>query len=292
MPIVRMPNGDNVRFPDEMPKEQIRAFISDRFPGVFDNQISKTIKNDVEQAQNNYWTQFKKIDPVTKETPTDYGTGLDYGFLILVLVLVLLFFSPFDKKGIKSILSVSYIKNKGVRRISFVLGLLISLLSFSIWMSQLDNNISYKKYHGIREVQNLYYSNKLTEQQLENIYKSMYPTAIITFHQWKLVFLQKEPELSLANGYYNWCKANDPLLRKWVEQDRYGIYREARAGTDRGPPCALVVWPMEHDIVVKLTNWSYLLWLFGIIFMFYFPFYLSCAIKWIVEGFKKSNKGK
>jgi len=35
MPVVRMPNGDLVRFPNEMPKEQISQFIEAKFPNVF-----------------------------------------------------------------------------------------------------------------------------------------------------------------------------------------------------------------------------------------------------------------
>lgn len=36
MPVVRMPNGDLVRFPNEMPKEQISQFIETKFPNAFD----------------------------------------------------------------------------------------------------------------------------------------------------------------------------------------------------------------------------------------------------------------
>ena len=32
MPIVAMPNGDQVQFPDDMPKEQIRSMILSKFP--------------------------------------------------------------------------------------------------------------------------------------------------------------------------------------------------------------------------------------------------------------------
>lgn len=35
MPVVRMPNGDLVRFPDEMPREEIGQFIESKFPGAF-----------------------------------------------------------------------------------------------------------------------------------------------------------------------------------------------------------------------------------------------------------------
>lgn len=35
MPTVKMPNGDLVRFPDDMPKEKITAFIQEKFPDAF-----------------------------------------------------------------------------------------------------------------------------------------------------------------------------------------------------------------------------------------------------------------
>jgi hypothetical protein len=35
MPIVRMPNGDQVRFPDDLPKEKIREFIAKKFPDAY-----------------------------------------------------------------------------------------------------------------------------------------------------------------------------------------------------------------------------------------------------------------
>lgn len=34
MPVVRMPNGDNVRFPDDMPREQIKGLIASKFPDL------------------------------------------------------------------------------------------------------------------------------------------------------------------------------------------------------------------------------------------------------------------
>ncbi len=39
MTIVRMPNGKKVRFPDEMPREEIRGFILKKFPDAFSNNV-------------------------------------------------------------------------------------------------------------------------------------------------------------------------------------------------------------------------------------------------------------
>ena len=34
MPVVRMPNGDKVRFPDDMPADEIKHLILKKFPDV------------------------------------------------------------------------------------------------------------------------------------------------------------------------------------------------------------------------------------------------------------------
>lgn len=41
MPVVKMPNGDQVSFPDEMPKEQIRDLIASKFPDAVPKPASK-----------------------------------------------------------------------------------------------------------------------------------------------------------------------------------------------------------------------------------------------------------
>lgn len=41
MPVVKMPNGDQVSFPDEMPKEQIRDLIASKFPDAVPKPESK-----------------------------------------------------------------------------------------------------------------------------------------------------------------------------------------------------------------------------------------------------------
>lgn len=45
MPIVRMPDGTNVKFPDDMPKEQIRGLISQKFPDVAPKSFSDKAKD-------------------------------------------------------------------------------------------------------------------------------------------------------------------------------------------------------------------------------------------------------
>ena len=51
MPVIRMPDGQNVRFPDDMPAEQIKGIISQKFPDIKQEQPSMTKEQAQEKAQ-------------------------------------------------------------------------------------------------------------------------------------------------------------------------------------------------------------------------------------------------
>jgi hypothetical protein len=50
MPIVEMPNGDRVQFPDDMPKEQIRSMIATKFPELQNTQPAAASADPWERA--------------------------------------------------------------------------------------------------------------------------------------------------------------------------------------------------------------------------------------------------
>jgi hypothetical protein len=52
----------------------------------------------------------------------------------------------------KNILMVSYLKNKGIRRICFILGIFFSLLFLDGWIYRLDYNFYNEKYKNITEM--------------------------------------------------------------------------------------------------------------------------------------------
>lgn len=55
MPVVKMPNGDLVRFPDDMPKETISSFIATRFP----DEVKAQLKDKAEAVQSGMsWSQI------------------------------------------------------------------------------------------------------------------------------------------------------------------------------------------------------------------------------------------
>lgn len=78
MPVVKMPNGDLVQFPDDMPKEQIRGLIASKFPEVAANN----------EAPNDEATIWHKIGAtidgtaqgMTMATSDEIAAGLQTGF--------------------------------------------------------------------------------------------------------------------------------------------------------------------------------------------------------------------
>lgn len=51
MPIIRMPDGQQVRFPDDMPKEQIKGMIASKFPDFANQQTPQLKITDEQKAQ-------------------------------------------------------------------------------------------------------------------------------------------------------------------------------------------------------------------------------------------------
>src|SRR6478609_5161150 len=71
MPIVAMPNGDQVQFPDDMPKDQIRSLILSKFPDA-GKQAEAKAPDDHGLARRQAMTPTEKaISPIT-EYPRNY----------------------------------------------------------------------------------------------------------------------------------------------------------------------------------------------------------------------------
>lgn len=81
MPIVKMPDGQNVRFPDDMPKEQIRSLIIQKFP-----ELGATVE-EKETVNLNPLTEEQKAKPANDYTKgtikaflEGWGEGIESGF--------------------------------------------------------------------------------------------------------------------------------------------------------------------------------------------------------------------
>jgi len=85
MPIVEMPNGDKVQFPDGMPKEQIRGLIASKFPELEQNAPPQATPAPVEAAKSSR-DQFYgdgvmgKIGKSLGAASDMVGSGLTFGF--------------------------------------------------------------------------------------------------------------------------------------------------------------------------------------------------------------------
>src|SRR6478752_3772645 len=70
MPIVAMPNGDQVQFPDDMPKDQIRSLILSKFPDA--GKQAAAPADDHGLARRQAMTPAEKaVSPIT-EYPRNY----------------------------------------------------------------------------------------------------------------------------------------------------------------------------------------------------------------------------
>jgi hypothetical protein len=61
MPIVKMPDGTNVRFSDDTPKEQIRAVIDSKFPDYWRTLDAKAGYAEREAARQKEFDANKSI---------------------------------------------------------------------------------------------------------------------------------------------------------------------------------------------------------------------------------------
>ena len=77
MPIVKMPDGKNVRFPDDMPKEQIRGLILQKFPELRQpkEEIQLTALIEDQKAKTPMVRQFAEV----AEIPNDFVEGAKEG---------------------------------------------------------------------------------------------------------------------------------------------------------------------------------------------------------------------
>ena len=70
MPIVAMPNGDQVQFPDDMPKEQIRSMILSKFPDAAKQAAGAPDDHGLAHRQTMTAAE-KAVSPIT-EYPRNY----------------------------------------------------------------------------------------------------------------------------------------------------------------------------------------------------------------------------
>ncbi|MBP5698495.1 MAG: hypothetical protein J6W96_03090 [Alphaproteobacteria bacterium] len=116
---------------------------------------------------------------------------------------------------LKNILLISYLKNKGVRRICFVIGVLLTIIPTYIWYENLNDNFYNETYKNIEEFVHKPWNRYNQDKQREVFNK--YPVDIgykdlTQFDLWKSFFFdQSGPGYAVKIYYLEQCniKKND-----------------------------------------------------------------------------------
>jgi hypothetical protein len=192
---------------------------------------------------------------------------------------------------IKNILLVSYLKNKGIRRICFILGLIPYLFYvFGCWIYSLDENFIKEEYNNFVEFKK---ENKYENTRKKIVFEN-YPANIDiknldTFDGWKTFFFDEYGEGKSAREFYKkFCIA---LFKSEKEAKKLVIGTYEKEELDGAINKLKKVCPKMHEYIkqpIKITryNFLYLLNLVLFLFLIYPPFIFCCIIKWIYKGFK------
>lgn len=211
------------------------------------------------------------------------------------------------KKMIKDILFISYLKNKGVRRICFIVGVLLAILPITIWYEGLNDNFYDRTYKNISEFSE---ENKYNTERQREVFNK-YPINVkfnsydfSDFYEWKTFWMDTK---MYANKYdkkyviFTICAITHPnFFRKSIEENLHRFREmfpqyddlsaealEEKLNEKYGEQCFQFGQFFNQEITISKTNYLYLLKLLWSLLWFYLPFLLSCIIKWVYTGFKE-----
>ncbi len=204
---------------------------------------------------------------------------------------------------IKNIFLVSYLKNKGVRRICFILGILFAITPTYIWYEELGNNFYNESYENIIAFGK---ENKYNTDKQKEVYNK-YPTGIeaknlSNFNDWKNFMFDDYGEGYRARRYYlEQCYTLKQLETKVEIPEGFHIVNNKKEKRktlaeifqdDEGYKklqefCPKFKQYMTQEISISKANYLYLLKLLCSLLWFYLPFLLSCIVKWVYTGFKE-----
>lgn len=174
-------------------------------------------------------------------------------------------------RNVKNIFFVSYIKNKGVRRLCFVIGLLFGIISLGVWKSDLKYNFFDLSFQNIEEVQRDYsYNNEVLKAIFEK-YPVNIGETLTVFANWENFFINK-----YSSDYkYRMHLMNECQVSK--SADMHSICDKLNAYA-------------SQKITVSRHNLYYFFNLWYVMFFFYLPFVFVVVIRWIVVGFKEKKE--
>lgn len=210
------------------------------------------------------------------------------------------------KKVLKNILFVSYLKNKGVRRICFVLGVLFGVICFLDWHYEFKRT-NYKLFY--QSLEQAVQDNKYNRDVLESIYKN-YPVKFnfgASFYEWNDFFTgyggkyntiislcrkrHKREENTTSKPWEEYGQQQGVALKPWEEYQ--SSYQKKQNGEEKKyPPIAIEVCNklesyISQPVKIESVNWNKLYDIKWVVFWFYFPFLFCLPFKWIYRGFKE-----
>ena len=188
---------------------------------------------------------------------------------------------------LQNIIFVTQLKNKGVRRICFIVGILLTIIPTCIWYEGLSKNFYNETYENIIEFAE---KNKYDTEKQKAVFNK-YPantlfSQVKTFEDWRDIFISNNyiGEQNVLQRYYlEQCN----ILEKGKIQTLAEIFQDDEGYKKLQKFCPKLKQYMSQKISISKANYLYLLKLIWSLFWFYIPFLLSCIVKWIYMGFKE-----
>ena len=194
---------------------------------------------------------------------------------------------------LKNIILVSYLKNKGIRRICFVLGLIPFTFYFVFgFVGNIKYNFYYEEYKSFNDFVNI---NKYSTIRKKLVFEK-YPAKIgiknlHNFDDWNSFFFDTEGSGSLARNFYiNSCLSFLVGGEENVKENILKVYSQdelPEAISKLKETCPKLQNYRTMPIKIYRLNILYLLWLIPCLLLIYIPFLICCTIKWIYAGFKE-----
>lgn len=199
---------------------------------------------------------------------------------------------------IKNFLFVSYLKNKGVRRLCFIIGLFFCIIAISIWLDYAKYNFYNISFASLEEV----VKKRPNEEVLRHIFNK-YPVNfgkhLDNFDRWKRFFFESWTEdYKLKEHYLDVCNRVKDIRKLDIGKIRenYPMYNDLSDNelyqriNEKNKICEQLKKYIKQKIILNKSNYLFLLTFLYVIMIFYFPFFLCCMLKWIKDGFKESRK--
>lgn len=128
---------------------------------------------------------------------------------------------------IKNILFVSYLKNKGIRRICFILGVLFAIFPSASWYYRLNRHFYDLSFNNIDEVsQNYIYNTSILEKVFAEHPPVNFNRKLYDFDNWHAFFIDKYSR-SYQAKIEIMAKCNDMLFAANTEKDSIELVQSA-----------------------------------------------------------------